>query len=261
MRIATWNINSIRSRIDRVVAFLERSGVDILALQETKCRNDQFPAMPVEALGYDLSYHGLNQWNGVAVISRYPILNVETSFPGQPEFRDAEEARALGVTVDAPGGPVTVWSLYVPNGRELDDPHYGYKLEWLAALKLAAKGWLVDDPKAQIALVGDWNIAPTDEDVWDIDFFEGKTHVSAPERAAFSAFEEVGFKEATRDLVTNYTYWDYQRLRFPKNEGMRIDFIYASPALAARVNGAEIDRNERKGKGASDHVPVIIDVE
>ncbi|MFT0761628.1 exodeoxyribonuclease III [Actinomyces sp. F1_1611] len=259
MRIATWNINSIRTRVDRVLAFLERSEVDVLALQETKCRDDQFPTAPFEEAGYHLAVHGLNQWNGVAVISKYPILEVQIGFPGQPEFREVVEARALGVTVDSPAGPLTVWSLYIPNGRELDDPHYTYKLDWLAQLKSAATGWLTTDPNALIALVGDWNVAPEDVDVWDMGFFEGKTHVSPPERAAFAAIGEVGFTEVTRPLVTNYTYWDYQRLRFPKNEGMRIDFVYASPALAERVSAAEIDRNERKGKGASDHVPVIVD--
>lgn len=252
MRIATWNVNSIRTRVDRVIDFLQRSDVDVLAMQEIKCKPEQFPLEPFEAAGYHVEIHGLNQWNGVAVASRLPIERVAVGFPGQPTWKDAREARALGVTT----GGVTVWSLYVPNGRELDDPHYQYKLEWLAALRSAAREWLGD----QVVMVGDWNVAPQDIDVWDIDFFAGKTHVSDPERHAFEAFAEDGFVEVTRPLVTNYTYWDYQQLRFPRNEGMRIDFMYASPALAARVAAAEIDRNERKGKGASDHVPVIIDL-
>lgn len=259
MRITTWNINSIRTRTERVLAFLERSDTDILALQETKCRDDQFPIAPFEEAGYHVAMHGLNQWNGVAVISKHPIINVQVAFPGQPEFKDVVEARALGVTVDAPGGPVTVWSLYIPNGRELEDPHYDYKLAWLRQLAEVGKGWLQQDPEALIALVGDWNVAPEDTDVWDIDFFEGKTHVSVPEREALAQISVAGFKEVTRERVNNYTYWDYQKLRFPKNEGMRIDFVFASPALASRITGAEIDRDERKGKGASDHVPVSVD--
>lgn len=259
MRLATWNINSIRSRQERVLAFLERSGTDVLALQETKCRDDQFPLAPFEEAGYHVAMHGLNQWNGVAVISRHPITDVQVNFPRQPEFREVVEARALGVTVEAPGGPLTVWSLYIPNGRELEDPHYDYKLKWLHELASSGKQWLAEDPKALIALVGDWNVAPLDEDVWDIDFFDGKTHVSKPERAALQEVTDAGYKEVTRDLVTNYTYWDYQQLRFPKNQGMRIDFIFTSPELAGRVTSAEIDRDERKGKGASDHVPVIVD--
>ena len=258
MRLATWNVNSIRTRVDRVVAFLERSGTDVLAMQETKCRDEQFPALAFEAAGYEVVHHGLNQWNGVAVASRVGISDIEVGFPGMPTWGDpaAAEARALGVTCDG----VRVWSLYVPNGRAVGDPHYVYKLEWLTALREAAGGWLADDPDAQIALVGDWNIAPRDEDVWDISLFTGATHVSEPERAAFRALEDVGFTEVTRQHVQQYTYWDYQQLRFPRNEGMRIDFVQASPALAAHVVGAQIDRNERKGKAPSDHVPVIVDL-
>lgn len=263
MRITTWNVNSIRTRVDRVIAFLERSGTDVLAMQEIKCKPDQFPTQAFEEAGYHVAVHGLNQWNGVAVASRLPIVEVRQEFPAQPTWGDPAvvEARALGVTVeDEAGQRTTVWSLYVPNGRELDNPHYPYKLEWLAALRAEAKMWLEADPNARIALVGDWNIAPFDHDVWDMAAFEGATHVSEAERAAFFAFAEDGWAEVTRERVDNYTYWDYQKLRFPKNEGMRIDFIYASPALAEAVRSAEIDRNERKGKGASDHVPVIVDV-
>lgn len=263
MRITTWNVNSIRTRIDRVAAFVERSGTDVLAMQEIKCKPEQFPGEPLRALGYDLAVHGLNQWNGVAIASRLPIVDVQVEFPGQPAFGDPEvvEARALGVTVeDADGQHTTTWSLYVPNGRELTHPHYAYKLEFLTQLRQRGAEWLAADPQVRIALVGDWNIAPFDHDVWDMAAFDGATHVSQPERDAFFAFENDGWTEVTRDRVDNYTYWDYQKLRFPKNEGMRIDFVYASPALAKAVTGATIDRDERKGKGASDHVPVIVDV-
>ena len=265
MRFATWNVNSIRTRVDRVIDFLERSNTDVLAMQEIKCRPDQFPIDPFREAGYDLAIHGLNQWNGVAVASRLPIEHVETSFPGQPAFGDPEvvEARALGVTVRVPSGngdtPFTIWSLYVPNGRELTHPHYTYKLAWLEELRARGREWLEATPDARIALVGDWNIAPYDHDVWDIAAFEGATHVSDAERRAFFAFAEDGWSEVTRERVDNYTYWDYQKLRFPKNEGMRIDFVYASPALSGEVTAAFIDRDERKGKGASDHVPVIVD--
>lgn len=268
MRIATWNVNSIRTRVDRVIAFLERSDTDVLAMQEIKCKPEQFPLEAFEAVGYQVVAHGLNQWNGVAVASRLPIEHVETQFPNQPGFGDPAvvEARALGATVTLPGKSadpksMTVWSLYVPNGRDLDHPHYAYKLAWLAELKTQARAWLDADPQALIAMVGDWNVAPMDRDVWDMAAFEGATHVSEPERAAFAAFAEDGWLEVTRGRADNYTYWDYQKLRFPRNEGMRIDFVQASPALAALVTGAEIDRNERKGKGASDHVPVIVDID
>jgi exodeoxyribonuclease-3 len=261
VRIATWNVNSIRARSERVLAWLERSDVDVLAMQETKCRDEQFPTAAFEALGYQVAHHGVSQWNGVAVVSRVGLDDVETEFPGQPCWGDATdcESRALGVTCDG----VRIWSLYVPNGRTLDDPHYLYKLQWLARLRDAAAGWLADEPGASLALVGDWNIAPTDEDVWDMSVFTHSTHVSAPERAAFDAFAPIGFTDLVRPYAPGpgtYTYWDYTRLRFARREGMRIDFLLGSPALAARVTGALIDRQERKGKGASDHAPVVVDL-
>lgn len=294
MRLATWNVNSVRTRTERVIRFLERQDIDVLAIQETKCRPEQFPYLPFEAAGYEVAVHGLDQWNGVAIASRVGLSDVVTSFPGQPAWVASQgkepvvEARALGATVGGASGttgttggariggdsgtardatatgvprPVRLWSLYVPNGRELTHPHYTYKLEWLARLRDAVGSWLEADPDLPLALVGDWNVAPRDEDVWDVSAFAGATHVSAPEREAFAAFESVGMSEVTRPHVTNYTFWDYQRLRFPRNEGMRIDFAYASPALAARVVGAAIDRDERKGKGASDHVPVIVELD
>ncbi|MGN8244649.1 exodeoxyribonuclease III [Cellulomonas soli] len=261
MRLATWNINSIRARLDRALAFVERSGVDVLALQETKCKDEQFPREPFEQLGYEVVTSGFSQWNGVAILSRVGIADVEVGFPGQPTFGDpgVVEARALGATC----GGVRVWSLYVPNGREIADPHYTYKLEWLARLRDQAEHWLAEDPALQAALVGDWNIAPLDTDVWDPEFFAGRTHVTPAERDAFRAFAEAGWTEVSREHVPaehTYTYWDYQQLRFPKNQGMRIDLTYATPALAARVAGVSIERVERKGKTPSDHVPVVIDL-
>ena len=259
MRIATWNVNSVRSRIDRVMGVLERHDLDVLLLQETKCRDDQFPTLDLAAKGYELAHHGLNQWNGVAVISRVGLDNVQIGFPSMPGFGEpiAPEARAIGATC----GGVRVWSLYIPNGREIDHPHYHYKLAWLSRLRDDATGWLADDADAQILLAGDWNIAPTDDDVWDVAFFEGRTHVTAPERAAFQAIVDAGFSDVVRPFTPGpgvYTYWDYTQLRFPKKQGMRIDFALASPALASRVTDAMIDREERKGKGASDHAPVVV---
>lgn len=259
MRIATWNVNSIRSRIDRVVGVLERHDLDVLLLQETKCRDDQFPSMPIDALGYEIAHHGLNQWNGVAIISRVGLADVQVGFPHMPTYGDpaVSEARAIGATC----GDVRVWSLYVPNGREVGHEHYAYKLDWLGKLHDAAAGWLADDPQAQIVLAGDWNIAPTDEDVWDPAFFEGKTHVTPPEREAFEAVVDAGYADLVRPYTPGpgvYTYWDYTQLRFPKKQGMRIDFALGTPAVQARVTDAFIDREERKGKGASDHAPVII---
>jgi exodeoxyribonuclease-3 len=259
VRIATWNVNSMRARLDRVQAWLQRSDVDVVALQETKCRDDQFPSAIFEELGYQVAHLGHSQWNGVAILSRVGLTDIEQGFPGMPSWGDPleAEARALGATC----GGVRIWSLYVPNGRTLEDPHLAYKLDWLDHLKTAGREWLTADPSAQIALVGDWNVAPRDEDVWDMAAFAGSTHVSPPERAAFQGVVDAGFSDVVRPHTEGaFTYWDYQRLRFPKKEGMRIDFVLASTALAERVKGASIDREERKGKGASDHAPVIVDL-
>lgn len=263
LRVATWNVNSIRTRVERVVDWMTRAEIDVLAMQETKCADEQFPAMPFLAAGYEVVHCGHDQWNGVAIASRVGADDVAMGFDGQPNWNEKTEARAIGATC----GGVRIWSLYVPNGRSVDDPHYRYKLEWLAALERTAAGWLESDPASQIALVGDWNIAPRDEDVWSMDFFADSTHVTEPERAAFAGIESA-FADVVRPFTPGpgvYTYWDYTQLRFPRREGMRIDFILASPALAARVVHAEIARDERKtGKdrigSPSDHAPVIVDI-
>ncbi len=260
MRIATWNVNSIRSRIDRVEAFLDRHDIDVLALQETKAREDQLPLMGLQARGYDVAAAGYSQWNGVAILSRIGLDDVTVGFPDMPEFDGAAEARAIGATCGTKtGAGVRVWSLYVPNGRKVDDPHYHYKLDWLARLNASAATW-TDQP---VALVGDWNIAPTDADVYDIAAFAKDTHVTPPERAAFQAFLDSGYTDVVRPHTSDpgtFTYWDYYRQRFERNRGMRIDFILGSPPFAERVTGAFIDREERAGQGASDHAPVIVDL-
>lgn len=263
MRLATWNVNSVRTRAERVVDWLTRAEVDVLAMQETKCADEQFPTMTFLAAGYEVAHCGQGQWNGVAIASRVGFDDVSTGFDNQPSWGDGggPEARALGATCAG----VRVWSLYIPNGRTVEDPHYRYKLDWLAALGDNARSWLRDDPDAQIALTGDWNIAPRDEDVWDMAVFAESTHVTPPERAAFAAIEE-SYPDVVRPFTPGeFTYWDYTQLRFPRREGMRIDFILASPALAARVTHAEIARDERKtGKNRigspSDHAPVLVDL-
>ena len=261
MRVATWNVNSIRARAERVVDWMARAEIDVLAMQETKCSDEQFPAMTFLGAGYEVVHCGQDQWNGVAIASRVGIDDVQVGFEGQPHWADGDraEARALGATCAG----VRVWSLYVPNGRTVADPHYRYKLEWLAALDSTAQAWLAKDPQAQIALTGDWNIAPRDEDVWDMAVFAHSTHVTPPEREAFAAIE-ASYTDVVRPFTPGeFTYWDYTQLRFPRREGMRIDFILASPALAARVTHAEIARDERKtGKNRigspSDHAPVLV---
>jgi exodeoxyribonuclease-3 len=257
VRLATWNVNSLRSRIDRVEKLLERHDLDVLALQETKAREDQLPLMGLQSMGYEVATAGYNQWNGVAIISRVGLDDVQVGFEGMPGFGDpvTAEARAIGATC----GGVRVWSLYVPNGRKVDDPHYLYKLEWLAALRATAQAWR-DEPTA---LVGDWNIAPLDEDVFDMRQFATSTHVTPRERAAFQAFLDDGYVDVVRPHTPGpevYTYWDYYRQRYERNRGLRIDFVLGSAPFAERVTGAFIDREERAGQGASDHAPVVVEL-
>lgn len=258
MRIASWNINSVRTRIDRAVDFLQRHDIDVLALQETKVKDESFPTMPFEAAGYEVAHHGLNQWNGVALVSRVGLENVQLGFPNQPGYHnDVDkpqncEARALG----AECGGVEVWSLYVPNGREIGHRHYDYKLRFLYTLGAYAESVLDD----QAVFVGDFNIAPRDEDVWDRAFFVGKTHVTEPERQALGNLYGLGLVETSRAFTEGeYSYWDYTARRFPRNEGMRIDLHLATPSLASTAAHGFIDRDERAGTGASDHAPVVVD--
>jgi len=272
MRIATWNVNSIRTRAPRVVDWLVREDIDVLAMQEIKCRPDQFPVEAFTQAGYQLEIHGLNQWNGVAFASCHDMTDVAREFDDMPGFgkpitgQEAVqgigpnglplEARALGVTV----GDLRLWSLYVPNGRALTDPHFAYKLEWLAALRANAERWIGGHPELPLALMGDWNIAPLPSDMADPSFVEGlSTHVSPDERSMFASFSPT-VTDVVRPLAPEgFTFWDYKAGRFQKNEGMRIDFIMGSEAFASAVTGASIDRDERKGDGPSDHVPVVVD--
>jgi exodeoxyribonuclease-3 len=261
VRIATWNVNSIRSRIDRVESWLMRADIDVLAMQETKANADQFPAARFEALGYEWAHFGFNQWNGVAILSRVGLTDVQRGFGGMPSYGEGPgpEARAIGALCDG----IRIWSVYAPNGRNIADPHMDFKIEWLTVLRDRAQEWLAEDPQRQVALMGDWNIAPRDEDVWSMEFYIDKSHVSPRERAAFSAIEAAGYADVVRPFAPGpgvYTYWDYQQLRFPKKQGMRIDFVLASPALAARVTDAVIVREERKGKAPSDHAPVVVEL-
>lgn len=266
MRLATWNVNSVRARVDRIVDFAVREHIDVLAMQEIKCKAEQFPYAAFEDAGFHVEAHGFSQWNGVAIASREPLADVETAFPGMPGFAKGHtgpdaplEARALGATV----GGVRVWSLYVPNGRALGDPHYYYKLDWLSALTAHVRSSLEAAPDLALALVGDFNIAPTDADNGDPSVVPGfATHVSPPEREAFAALEAAGLADVVRPLApSGFTYWDYKQLRFPRNEGMRIDFILGSHTFADAVAGAAIHRDQRKGEAPSDHVPVAVDLD
>lgn len=253
MRIATWNINSVRTRAARAVDLLATHDLDVLCLQETKVADDKFPLDVFRDAGYHVAAHGLNQWNGVAIISREEPTDVRTSFPGQPGFhKDPEkpqdlEARAIGATIRG----VEFWSLYVPNGRELTDPHYSYKLAFLYALARYAEG------RPRLLLAGDFNIAPEDTDVWDIRVFRGKTHVSEPERAAFDMLLEAGLRPLTH--AEPYTYFDYKGARFQRGQGMKIDFLLASKELKALRTF--VDLHERAGEKTSDHAPLLTELD
>ena len=260
MRLATWNVNSVNARLPRLLEWLEQAAPDVVCLQETKCAEDAFPREEVRALGYDTAAHGEGRWNGVAVLSRVGLAGVSRGFPGEPGFPDlgTAEARALGATC----GAVRVWSVYAPNGRSPEDPHYGYKLRWYAALREALAREV--RPEEPFALCGDFNVAPTDADVWDASLFATSTHVTPAERAALAELRALGLQDvvpAPQKGPHPYTYWDYRAWAFPKDMGMRIDLVYASAALAGAVTGAYVDRAARKGRGPSDHAPVVVDVE
>ena len=244
--------------------WLQASDVDVLALQETKCRDDQFPESAFASIGYEVAHHGLSQWNGVALVSRRGFTDITVGFAGMPGFAkdhsgDGEpplEARAIGATVDG----VRLWSVYVPNGRALNDPHFDYKLRWLAALRDAATTEMKDFER--LAVMGDFNIAPTDADCGDPRMIEGlSTHISTVERSSFADFERIGLFDVVRPTVPHgFTYWDYKNLAFPRDEGLRIDFILGSATFRDAVTDAFIDRDQRKGEQPSDHVPVVVEI-
>lgn len=254
MRFATWNVNSVKARLPKLLAWLETADCDVVCLQELKTTDADFPAAEVKALGYEVATHAEGRWNGVAVLSRVGITDVVRGLEGEPGFPEPE-ARAVAATC----GPLRVWSVYVPNGREVEHDHYMYKLAWLAALR----DTVAPQAAGPIAVCGDFNVAPTDDDVWDIAAFEGATHVTAAERAAVTGLTEAGLREVMPRALkydTPYTYWDYRQLAFPKNRGMRIDLVFAGPQVAEAVTDAYVDREARKGKGTSDHAPVVVDV-
>jgi exodeoxyribonuclease-3 len=265
VRIATWNVNSLAARMPRLLGWLAEAQPDVLVLQETKLAQEAFPSEALLAAGYASAHRGEGRWNGVAVLSRVGIADVDAALPGCPGFPDPgdpAEARFLAATC----GGVRVASVYVPNGRTTDDPHYAYKLRWLDALAVhlapAAAG------ETPFAVLGDFNIAPTDADVWDPAAFVGSTHVTPQERAALAALRDLGLADVVPTISKGphpYTYWDYRAGAFHKGMGMRIDLVYGNPAFVACVQGAWVDREARKTgvRGTpppSDHAPVVVDL-
>jgi exodeoxyribonuclease III len=256
MRLATWNVNSVQARLPRLLGWLEEAGPDVLCLQETKAADGGFPVKEVAGLGYEAALYGTGRWNGVAILSRAGLDDVRRGFPGEPGFPDPE-ARAISATC----GGIRVWSVYVPNGRALDSPHLAYKLSWLRALRGELAGELAAAPR--LAVCGDFNIAPTDGDVWDPAAFAGSTHVTPAERAALAGLLDLGLTDVPPRALKGepFTYWDYRAGMFHKGMGMRIDLVLASAALAGAVRDAWIDREARKGTGPSDHAPVVLDLD
>jgi exodeoxyribonuclease-3 len=274
MRVATWNVNSVVARLPRLHEWLDLARPDVLCLQETKCASDAFPGEGAAERGYQVAAHGDGRWNGVAILSRVGLAQVARGFPGQPGYAPAPdeaepalaglppvpgtEARAVGANC----GPLRLWSVYVPNGRTPGSPHYAYKLEWLAALRDALAAELATGGPFLVA--GDFNVAPTDADVWDPAAFAGATHLTDPERRALAELRALGLQDVLPRALkhgTPYTYWDYRAGMFHKNQGMRIDLVYANQAVTDRVRDAYVDRDARKGKGPSDHAPVVVDLD
>jgi exodeoxyribonuclease-3 len=257
VRLATWNVNSVKQRVPRLLPWLDERKPDVVCLQETKLADEAFTELLGSELadrGYEVAAHGERAWNGVAILSRVGLDDVAAGLAGGPGFPH-QEARAVSATCAG----IRVVSVYVPNGREPDSEHYAYKLAWLGALRDA-----VAAGAATTIVCGDINIAPTDEDVFDPDAYVGQTHVTAPERAALAELQAVGLHDVVRDRWPGkrvFSYWDYRAGMFHQDLGMRIDLVLAGDDVAGRVKAAWIDRQARKGKGPSDHAPVIVDLD
>jgi exodeoxyribonuclease-3 len=257
VRLATWNVNSVKQRVPRLLPWLDERQPDVVCLQETKLTDEAFTELlgdELQSRGYETAVCGEAAWNGVAILSRVGLDDVAPGIPGAPGFPHPE-SRAVSATCDG----IRVVSVYVPNGREPGSEHYEYKLAWLAALReMVAAG-----PEATI-VCGDMNIAPADEDVFDPDAYVGQTHVTPPERDALAELQAVGLRDVVRDRWPGervFTYWDYRAGMFHQDLGMRIDLVLASEPVAERVQAAWIDRQARKGSGPSDHAPVMVDLD
>jgi exodeoxyribonuclease III len=254
MRVATWNVNSLKARLGRLEDWLSVVAPDVLCVQETKLSDDAFPALAFRALGYEGVHHGEGRWNGVAILSRVGVADVVDGFA--PGVAPDGEARLLTATC----GGVRVVTGYAPNGRMVGHPQYHHKLDWLGRLRQHLK--LTADPADDVVVCGDLNVAPDDRDVWDPTLCHGGTHVSGPEREALSAVCDWGLVDVLRvrhQEARLFTWWDYRAGAFHKHEGMRIDLVLASAPLVDRLSWVLIDRNGRKGKAASDHAPVVVE--
>jgi len=257
VRLATWNVNSLLARLPRVLEWLALVEPDVLCVQETKVADAGFPFAELEALGYECAADGDGRYNGVAIISRIGLDRVTRGFADEPGFPGTERR-----SIAASCGDLRVWSVYVPNGRELEDPHLAYKLSWLGALRAAVAIELASASTEGFALCGDFNVAPRDQDVWDPAAFIGSTHVSPAERAAIEDLLALGLTDIQPRALKGepFTYWDYRAGMFHKGCGMRIDLMLLDGKSSERVKDAYIDRDARKGHKPSDHAPVVLDI-
>ena len=256
MRVATWNVNSLRARLPRVEEWIADVRPDVLCLQETKMAEDAFPHLAFEQLGYESVHHGQGQWNGVAIVSRVGLVDPVRGFA---DGGDADpEARLVSATC----GGVRISSVYVPNGRSLDDPHYVYKLAWMK--RLAEHLRVNESASADVIVTGDFNIAPDDRDVYDPAKFVGATHVSDAERDSLRVLETWGLVDLFRRLHDQgglYSWWDYRSGDFHQGRGLRIDLVLGTESVARRTRWSIVDRNARKGQQPSDHAPVLVDLD
>ncbi len=256
MRFATWNVNSLKVRLPRVEEWLAEVTPDVLCMQETKLADDAFPALAFQALGYESVHHGQGQWNGVAILSRVGIDDVVANFA--PASGDPDPDARI---ITARCGGVRFSSVYVPNGRSLDNDHYQYKLRWLAQLRRHLDA--VGDPAEPLVVTGDFNIAPDDRDVYDPAKFVDATHTSPAERALLRELEAWGLVDVFRQQYADdrlFSWWDYRAGDFHQGRGLRIDLVLATAAVAERAAWSVVDRNARKGTSPSDHAPVVVDL-
>lgn len=254
MKLATWNVNSLKVRLPQVLQWLESSPVDVLCLQETKLTDDKFPVAEIEAAGYQVAFTGQKTYNGVAILSRHPITEVVKNNPLFPD----EQQRIISATIEG----MRIVCAYVPNGQAVGSDKYDYKLRWLEALIQWLEAEVQQFPS--LALLGDYNIAPTDADVHDPAAWQDQVLVSAPERAAFERLCALPLADAFRlfpQAEKLYSWWDYRQMAFRRNRGLRIDHILLSPALVQRCTACEIDKLPRKWEQPSDHTPVIVTLE
>jgi len=251
VKVATWNVNSIKIRLEQMLAWLDETATDVLCLQETKCVDEGFPYQAINQAGYQVAFFGQKSYNGVAILSKYEIENIEKGFPDD----DGESPKRL---IAATTGGVRIVNTYIPNGTELFTDKFAFKLDWIARLRRYFDETC--DLNDAVLLCGDFNVAPSELDVWNVPAYEGKLHFSRPERAALHHLKQWGFVDVFRQFNPDereFSWWDFRSGAWQRNRGLRIDHIWVSPTLAERALASWIDRDPRAGPRPSDHTPVV----